>query len=282
MQKTAVSVSKSDLPASAQAIADVIGVEATLKLAERYSDSRGIGKVYVPLPENLTESHPLACLLGLNVARTFAWTFGGDAVFVPRCRRAMRLAAIWRDFMAGLDVPQVAAIHHVTERHVRQVTAEERGLAQSDFRAMGRSRSPTKAAAVRLNGTLNGEPRTMINIFAKHTSDGDTPYGALSLVIKKFSPRYFVLLDENHVTEIELQRAVALVVPCLPAEIEVRHGDTASLMVVKPQAKNKEPLMIRVETPAGPKSLSQNALVINVIEAIAISSVIDKRTEKAA
>jgi hypothetical protein len=266
-----------DLPASARPIAEVIGVDATIRLGESLSDpaNRRRGRFYVPTVEHLTPEHKLARWVGLTAARQLSRTFGGEDIPVPNCRNAVRTALVWFDFMAGLSCAQVAARHALSERRVRQITAEERGPLPDNFHQLisRGPRSPERAAIDRLNGTLGGRTRTTMikELLARLQSKPESPYGAAYAMIRAFSPKLEILIDEKVAHEVDVDRAVQLISARLPAEIRIGHGDHASLMQVKPDrlSPNRADLFVRVSTPLSAATRTQNALIIHALDALA-------------
>lgn len=269
-------------------MAETIGVEDTLKLCEVYGSAanKRRWRLYVPTVDNLSANHRIVSIIGWESAVKLAAMFGGEDIPVPHCENAKRRAAVWADFMADRTVREVAVLHGLTERRVRQITAEERGEMASDhFQIIGGTRSPAKSAAARLNGMLGGNPNHMIKeILARLAGAPQTPYGSLLTTVKTFQPVISLKVSEEKALVISVERAIETIAACLPGELQVRHGDRATLVTITPskKAESREAILMLVETPFSPKALSQNALVVNSLEALAISALIDKSTPVAA
>lgn len=112
--------------ADATSLPDVvaaIGYSATLSLIHVYAG----GRVYVPLPSNLTEAHPLARLLGMPLALKLAQAIGGgDPLRVPSSVNVIwqqREEEIVRRSRDGVTVTELARAYGVTERYVYGVRA---------------------------------------------------------------------------------------------------------------------------------------------------------------
>lgn len=73
-----------NLPETAQAIADVIGVEKTLELVRAKKQDK-CRSLYVPTSRRLRPSHVLVQILGADVARELAEEFGGIQLTLPKC-----------------------------------------------------------------------------------------------------------------------------------------------------------------------------------------------------
>ena len=275
----------SDLPSSAQTIAEVIGVEATLRLCARFSSPQMNRDrlLYVPSIDRLTGGHPIAQALGLETAQRLSRYFSGENIFIPSCTYAIRRASIWASFMAGKSVREVSESVGVSERRVRQVTAEERGTSQSDrFRLGGMAKTEAKATASRKNGAMAAKQiSTMRSILSRLRSTPATPYGSLLATIGVFAPRLTLIVNETQEIVITTEKAVEMMASRLPGQIQILHGDRATIMSLQPAktAGRKEPLTLRVETTEDSKAMSKNAWVINSLEALAISAVIDRNAE---
>lgn len=271
-------LSLSDLPASARMIAEVIGIDATVTLCRKFFRGSRF-YFYVPAVENLTPEHEVAQAIGIELARRLSAHFASEGIYIPS-PYFLKRAAIWRDFMSEIPISEIAAKYRLTERRVCQITSEERNFDRCEHaRRIGSKRTPAKAATARRYGTLGGNKNIMLKqIMSAFRSKPSTPYGSLFATIEAFNPKLTLLLAEDQAKEITIDRAIELMVPCLPAEMTVRYGDSASLMILKPakSAQRSDPLMVRVETPLTAKSMSQNSVVISMLEALAVSAVIDK------
>lgn len=109
------------LPERARAIAELIGMPATLKLVERF------GGVRIYVPQTVPPSHALVDLLGRDAADRLAIAFGGDEHFdIPRCTlaaRRVRDAQLVADFLGGMSHRLLAIKYQLTERGVRKIIA---------------------------------------------------------------------------------------------------------------------------------------------------------------
>lgn len=106
-------------PDGLRRIADVIGPELALRLAEH---DGGLDKVYVP--RSPRANHPWMELLGEQALAKLARALGGDRIDIPRGthialkkRRIIDLAA------SGISHRQIAREVRVGERYVRRVLA---------------------------------------------------------------------------------------------------------------------------------------------------------------
>lgn len=117
------------LPERARAIAELIGMPATLKLVERYGGMR----IYVP--QTIPPAHTLVDLIGRDAAERLARAFGGDEHFdLPRCTvaaRRVRDALLVADFLAEMSHRQLAGKYQLTERGVRKIIARA-GISADD------------------------------------------------------------------------------------------------------------------------------------------------------
>jgi len=114
------------LPDSLQAIADLIGAPAALKIAERWGGTR----LYIPAEPG--DGHELSRLIGLDAASELGTAYGGDRVEIAKADgwgRALRNALIAEARRTGQSQAAVARAHGLTERHVRSI---ERGMDGDD------------------------------------------------------------------------------------------------------------------------------------------------------
>lgn len=114
------------LPESLQAIADIIGAPAALKVAGKWGGTR----LYIPpLPG---PEHELSQLIGVDAARALGEAYAGERIEVPKADcwgRAMRNALVIGARASGKSQARVAREHGLTERHVRNI---ERGADGDD------------------------------------------------------------------------------------------------------------------------------------------------------
>lgn len=74
-----------DLPPNAQAIAKIIGMEATLTLAKQCKNRC----LYIP-HNSLPEDHPIINMIGRNLARKLQHAFRREIIRLPRCTNFWR------------------------------------------------------------------------------------------------------------------------------------------------------------------------------------------------
>lgn len=81
---------QAQLPAMAQELADVIGVEKTMKLVEgkRKTKSRSL---YVPSPSRMNKSHWLVQTIGQEAAQELAQEYAGEPLTIPKCSSFIKL-----------------------------------------------------------------------------------------------------------------------------------------------------------------------------------------------
>ena len=110
------------LPASLHDVIDIIGVPATLKLVEHF------GGIVLYVPAELNADHRIVKVIGLRAA-TMLWEhYQTDAIEVPRCHEALRLARnaeIRARHHSGATVEQLALDYGLTMRSVWYILADE-------------------------------------------------------------------------------------------------------------------------------------------------------------
>jgi len=125
VQRTRITEPKiPSLPDTAQIIADVIGRDATLKLAS-VAKHRAI---YIP--KNMPPSHWVVSIVGPETAKRLVQKFGGELLVLAKCAniaRHERDTRIARAKRAGLTDAQIAAAVRVHVRTVRNVLARLKG-----------------------------------------------------------------------------------------------------------------------------------------------------------
>jgi hypothetical protein len=135
------------LPRSVQEVADVIGRDAALlivnSLPRSYSESRRrSGRVVFYVPKVMQESHPVAVLIGPNLAEKLCKHFGGEIVRLAACCGAMKAdrdSTIMEMKRSG-DTPQcIAREFGITDRQVRNILREMVGMDQSQTPANTRA-----------------------------------------------------------------------------------------------------------------------------------------------
>jgi len=114
-------IDESLLPAILQEIAGLIGLPATLKLAQHY------GGVRLYVPKKLSSDHVLASVVGYDAAVRLAEHFGGLPHFdIPKAQAvsiALRNSKIRESWQANMSVRQIALKYGLTERYIRRVLA---------------------------------------------------------------------------------------------------------------------------------------------------------------
>lgn len=116
MSDIAPALSAEDLPESVKDVLESIGLEATLKLIERFGGSR----VYVPRPDFITEDHDVARAIGVPLARKLAALCRNERMGLPRAAKAISRARdrVLRSDLASMSVSQCARKYKMTERNV--------------------------------------------------------------------------------------------------------------------------------------------------------------------
>ena len=115
------------LPPRLQEFVRLIGLPATMLLVERF------GGLRIYIPATATVDHPFAELIGYDNLVKLAEQYGidgtGDRLLLPRAERALnavRNAQIRADYVASKSLRELAAEHHLTERHVSRIVAHTR------------------------------------------------------------------------------------------------------------------------------------------------------------
>jgi len=107
--------------ASVDRLVEVLGLAATLQLAERFGGRR----VYVPQPERLKPEGALVATIGYDKAVKLTYEWRGLEIIVPQCAAHLRRA---RDRAIHADAARQTAAElskkwGITERHVFRVLA---------------------------------------------------------------------------------------------------------------------------------------------------------------
>jgi Mor family transcriptional regulator len=126
------------MPTSAQEFVRVIGLDATLKLAEVAKDRR----VYVP--HRLSDDHPITQAVGREHGEALVKAFGGSMMPLASCRSARRSRSIAQGFVHGWKVRDLVQAHDVSERTV--------------YRALGRVTTGDVDRGPEWAGAKNAEP----------------------------------------------------------------------------------------------------------------------------
>lgn len=111
------------LPPKLAQIAEVIGVDAALKLSAAHPGIR----IYVP--KQLPENHDLCVVLGVETARRFCQVYGGGDLVIPMARQAHREKlnqVILDELDAGTPAPELARKYGVHQFSIYQLAAERR------------------------------------------------------------------------------------------------------------------------------------------------------------
>lgn len=119
----AMQLAPESLPPSIQAVAEVVGLPATLRIVESY------GGIRLWVPKTIGEDHELMQLIGRDQAMSLVSVFGGEVLSVPRCAsaiRELRDEAIREARSAGEPVAKLARRHGLTERQVFTILQRER------------------------------------------------------------------------------------------------------------------------------------------------------------
>jgi hypothetical protein len=112
------------LPETAQDFARIIGVGATLRLADcakpshRSKRSRSY-RIRIPV-NAMDDQHPIVRTIGEDNARLLQRHFAGETLAFParRIKAIERDVRIAKDFTQGSSIPALAEMHHVSERTV--------------------------------------------------------------------------------------------------------------------------------------------------------------------
>jgi len=111
-----------DLPLLLQDWVELIGLDNTMKMVERWGGVRA----YIPQPKSLTPDHWLPQLIGMEAAVALAQVHGGEGPLVPMAARALdklKEALIRIDIGNGMSVRDIALKHRVHERRVWRIKA---------------------------------------------------------------------------------------------------------------------------------------------------------------
>lgn len=114
------------LPPLMREIARLIGVGAVLKLSVRWGGVR----LYVPLAENMSAAHPIACEIGLEAALKLAGAYGGEqGIDIARCVAAARAARNAEMLAQDASQRSLARRYGLSERQVRNIVRAARDAA---------------------------------------------------------------------------------------------------------------------------------------------------------
>ena len=118
------------LPPKLREIAEVVGLEAAIRLAEHWPGIR----LFVPQRVHL--QHPVALAIGMRAAEQLAARYGGETVCVPKAERylrAIRNAEIVQRYQAGESAATLAREYGIHENHVYALVAREQAEQQGDL-----------------------------------------------------------------------------------------------------------------------------------------------------
>lgn len=109
------------LPPTAQVIADVIGREATLRLASKVTNRN----LYIP--KRLDEGHWISRTVGYAKAHALMTEFGGLLMSLANCEHyhtRERNLVIRRQYAEGKSTLEIAEIHDLTQRRVQEIVKD--------------------------------------------------------------------------------------------------------------------------------------------------------------
>lgn len=117
-----------DLPPQARQMAELIGIQGLLALAEY----RGGRWLYVP--KDVGADHPLAKCVGIKKARALCRVFDGERVMMPACvdaLRAIRDEEIFRrHYDDGMSLDALAGEYGISQRSVLRALARAKERAE--------------------------------------------------------------------------------------------------------------------------------------------------------
>ena len=108
------------LPATAQVIADIIGRDATLKLAGKVSNRN----LYIPY--NLDENHWISKTIGFAKAYALKQEYGGILISLASCVHYYtreRNELIKAEYLSGESTIKLAEKYEVTQRRIQHIVA---------------------------------------------------------------------------------------------------------------------------------------------------------------
>lgn len=101
-------------------IAGIVGDSATRSLVHVYPGTR----LYVPTTPKLNPRHPIAALIGMDLARKLCERFGGELIELPTGGALSVLARnveIRRLYRNGRTIDDIARQYQLARRHVRRI-----------------------------------------------------------------------------------------------------------------------------------------------------------------
>ncbi len=103
------------LPRTVRDIAEIIGLQATLKLVEHYQG------VPMWVPVNYDPEHILVRLVGHEAALKLIEQYGGEKPEIPRCTDAIRAVRNAKICASDKSQRQLALEHGLTIRQIRNI-----------------------------------------------------------------------------------------------------------------------------------------------------------------
>lgn len=106
------------LPKSMRELVELIGLEATLVLVDKW------GGAYIDVPVHAKPNTAIGRLLGIDVLKKLVAVHGGTRMELPRCIAALnsiREASIIKDLQAGKSKKQLAMQYGYTVRGIRKL-----------------------------------------------------------------------------------------------------------------------------------------------------------------
>lgn len=123
-------VNRDLLPESLQDLADVIGLENTIKLIDRFPG------ISLYIPHKTTDSHVLVTVIGEASAEALCDAFGGNEVRLPKldsAKRQFKYHTLRKMKSAGCSNRIVAQVLQYSERHVERLASQFRNEHQLDL-----------------------------------------------------------------------------------------------------------------------------------------------------
>lgn len=123
-----------DLPQSVREIAEVIGLDATMKLLGQLPATASAGQrkrhvLMLYVPKRLPADHELVRMIGWGAAHKLVQVFGGEILYPANCRsvfKRMRDDLVRQMVSAGAKTEIVADLFGMTPRNVRNIAATEK------------------------------------------------------------------------------------------------------------------------------------------------------------
>lgn len=106
-----------------QEICDVVGIEATIAISERWGGDRLI------VPVRLSLFHPLVELIGLDRANRLSFAFGGSVLTIGKAtaaKNALRDQALLADRLAGAPIKDLVKRYKLNRSWVFKILEKHR------------------------------------------------------------------------------------------------------------------------------------------------------------